>query len=82
MKTIFKSLIVLIIVLSLYPPAALRSNPALDRCPIQNPKPTEVTPQGQANDQGNDEAGYDSEPDLIGPVCEMNHILVVVGIQP
>ncbi len=41
-------------------------------------KKTESAPQGQGNDQGNDEAGYDSETDLIGPVCEMDHVLVVV----
>ena len=76
MKTIFKTLIVLTLFIFISACSTTSAQPGIGS--DTDPEATETVPQGQANDQGNDEAGYDNEADQIGPVCEMNHVLVVV----
>ena len=75
MKTIFKTLIILTLLIFISACSSLSSLPFVGS--NSESQPDEGTPQAQANDQGEDEAGYNSD-DLFEPNCHDAELLVTV----
>jgi len=73
MKTIFKTLIVLTLLILISSCSSLSSLPG-----IGSDADTESTPKAQANDSGNEDEDYEEETDLFDVACQMEGLEVVV----
>jgi len=76
MKTILKTVIVITLIVFLSACSSLSSLPEI--ASEADSEPTDSTPHAQANEQGDDEAGYDGETDLIDPGCHMDEVVLEV----
>jgi hypothetical protein len=71
MKTIFKTLFILTLLIVISACSSLSSLPGIA-------SDADSTPQAQANEQGDDYKGYDDETDQFTAVCQWESVLIVM----